>query len=380
MAETTLIFATNRRHRGSDRWHPTGYTGEPSKDGAENLRFGEVSVPYDADRVAGHLEQGSGFGAGHGEKLAAYLLRQRRSAKVTAFEEGLQKFASDSQQSQNKFGSTRAFSDLQKDMLKGCDVLVFVHGFNVSFWEAVAAAVSLELMLNRKRDAGDKPVRVVLFTWPSDGRSIPYWSYFSDRGDAEHSGSAVGRGFLKLRDYLISSRRANRQRDEPECRQSIHLLCHSMGNYVLQNAMRRTEEFSTGGKPPRIFDQIFLCAPDAADNVFEAGEPLRRLPEMAQNVTVYHNRGDLAMPVSDYTKGNSDRLGWRGANRPADLDGRVHQVDCSPIVTGLVEHGYYQCGCVNDDIRASINEVAPDDPDRSREAVGNGWPNIWRMR
>ena len=95
-----------------------------------------------------------------------------------------------------------------------------------------------------------------------------------------------------------------------------------------------------------------------ADNVFEAGEPLRRLPEMAQNVTVYHNRGDLAMPVSDYTKGNSDRLGWRGANRPADLDGRVHQVDCSPIVTGLVEHGYYQCGRVNDDIRTRITYSA----------------------
>ena len=90
-------------------------------------------------------------------------------------------------------------------------------------------------------------------------------------------------------------------------------------------------------------------------------------------------RGDLAMPVSDYTKGNTDRLGWRGASRPAELDGRVHQLDCSDIVTGLVEHGYYACGRVNDDIRRSIDEVPPDAPMRHREPMRHGWPNVWRL-
>ncbi len=110
---------------------------------------------------------------------------------------------------------------------------------------------------------------------------------------------------------------------------------------MLENALKRTLE---SGRPPRIFDQIFLCTPDVADDVFEPGRPFCELPGMAENVTVYHNKGDLAMPVSDYTKGNTDRLGWRGANRPADLDGRVHIVDCGGIVTGAVEHSYYQCG------------------------------------
>lgn len=153
-----------------------------------------------------------------------------------------------------------------------------------------------------------------------------------------------------------------------------------MGNYVLQCALRRIREFSTGGKLPRIFDHIFMCAPDVADDVFERGKPMERLPEMARTVTIYHNKGDLSMPVSDYTKGNTDRLGWGGPSRPADLDGRVHAVDCSPIVQGFVEHSYYRCGVVNSDIRQCIDDVAPADSTRNREPIRHGWPNVWRMR
>ena len=101
---------------------------------------------------------------------------------------------------------------------------------------------------------------------------------------------------------------------------------------------------------------------------------------MAENITMYHNREDLAMPISDYTKGNSDRLGWRGANRAAWLDARVHVVDCTDSVTGFVEHGYFRCGRVNSDIAQSIDRVSPDDPERSREHVQHGWPSVWRQK
>jgi len=45
-----------------------------------------------------------------------------------------------------------------------------------------------------------------LFTWPSDGQALPYVSYKSDRSDAKGSGYAIGRGFLKLRDFLVRLR------------------------------------------------------------------------------------------------------------------------------------------------------------------------------
>lgn len=381
MHKATLHYATNRRHEGNDQWNPSGYGIEVSKDGAENLRFGRVTLSYDKNEALSYLQKDCGFGIGDGIGLASYLRGQSDSAVIKAFEEKLDKNIADVSQAKGRFGSTLAFGEIQREMDKGKDILIFVHGFNVSWWEAVASALSLEFMLNRNGHATSeaKPVRIVLFSWPSDGKAIPWYSYFSDRSDGRSAGPAVGRGFLKLRDYLIGVRRDSRKQGINLCNQSMHLLCHSMGNYVLQGALARTEKFSTGGKPPRIFNQIFLCAPDVADDVFEKGEPMRHLPEMGQNVTIYHNQGDLSMPVSDFTKGNTDRLGWRGASRPADLDGRVHQVDCSPIVTGLIEHSYYLCGDVNDDIRKSICGISQDDEVRRREPLRHSWPNVWRI-
>ena len=381
MPKATLYYATNRRHVGDDRWNPSGYGTEPSQDGTENLRFGRVTLTYDKSEALSYLQKDCGFGEGDGMGLANYLQKQSNSVVINAFEEKLDKRKADIDQAKSKFGSTKTFRELRRQMDNGTDILIFIHGFNVSWWESVASALSLEFMLNHNRNAvgNKKHLRVVLFSWPSDGKIIPWFSYFSDRSDGRSSGSAVGRGFLKLRDYLIGVRQDSREQGVNLCRQSMHLLCHSMGNYVLQAALRRTEKFSSAGKPPRIFDQIFLCSPDVSDDVFERGEPMRRLPEMGQNVTIYHNKGDLSMPVSEFTKGNTDRLGWRGANRPADLDGRVHQVDCSAIVTGLLEHSYYLCGDVNDDIRKSICGISQDDEVRPREPLRHGWPNVWRI-
>lgn len=379
MESRSLYYVTNRAHEGNDRWQPSGYGSRASADGSENLRFGEVTVPVDTAEVRALLDADSGYGFGDGAGLSDYLLERVDKASIDAFEETLDKAAPETRQPKKRAGSARTFAELTRDMRRGFDVLIFVHGFNVSWWEAVASATSLELMLNRDRSPGRREVKVLLYTWPSDGKAIPYWSYFSDRGEAGPSGDALGRGLLKLRDYLIEARRADRAAERAPCLQSFHLLCHSMGNYVLEHALQRLRAFSVNGKPPRIFDHIFLCAADVADDVFEPGKGFRHLPELAATITVYHNKRDLSMPVSDYTKGNSDRLGWRGASRPADLDGRVHQVDCSTIVTGLVQHGYYACGRVNDDIGSSINGVSPDDPARHREPVRNGWPNVWRM-
>jgi len=55
---------------------------------------------------------------------------------------------------------------------------------------------------------------------------------------------------------------------------------------------------------PRIVDHVFLCAADVDDDALEPGRPLGRIHEIAREVTVYHNRGDKDLHVSDITKGN----------------------------------------------------------------------------
>lgn len=377
MESVTLYYATNRGHEGSNRWAPKRYGKHPSSDGHENLRFGKLTMKVDPDEVVKQTSASIDFGVGNGGKLSEYIEKQSRTIAIEAFEEKLKRDKLDKDQAQKNFGSTRTFTELRNIMKKSHDVLIYVHGFNVSWEEAVAAALSMQFMLNVGEP--DKKTTVILFTWPSDGMAIPFVSYKSDRSDAELSGNAIGRGFLKLRDMLTKIQSRDARSKLTLCKQEVHLLCHSMGNYVLQNALQRILHFNEGPVLPRIFDHIFMCAPDIDENVFEPGKPLEALPELARSVSVYHNKGDVAMYVSDYTKNNPDRLGQSGASKPSLLHNKIHQIDCSPIVTGFVEHSYYLDGRVNKDIAHSIAGKPHHSDERDRVMKGNAWPNVWSM-
>ncbi|MDH4327874.1 MAG: alpha/beta hydrolase [Nitrospira sp.] len=377
MTALQLFYATNRNHLGNDRWRPDGYGKKFSDDGVENLRFGRLTVAADESKMAKYLDADRGtMGEGDGEGLIKYLAKCAESADIAAYREKIKPSVAQDQQEHLKLGSHAAFSDLQAIMRTNSDVLIYVHGFNVSWNDAVGSALSLQEMLNRcpERDP-EQHVQVVLFSWPSDGMALPFVSYKSDRSEAAGSGNAVGRGILKVRDFLASLRRA----DEQLCKQDLHLLCHSMGNYLLQNALERCDAFTPGNALPRLFEHIFLCAPDVDDTVLEMGQPLGRLHELARSVSIYHNRGDVALVVSDYTKGNPDRLGSNGPARPTLVHNKVHQVDCTNIVKGLVEHSYYLVGTVNADIRMSIDGMPHDAPGRHRNRVGV-MGNQWDMR
>ncbi|MBL8753338.1 MAG: alpha/beta fold hydrolase [Planctomycetes bacterium] len=360
MATLGLYFATNRAHEGDDRWHPDRYGKAFSSDGLENLRFGWLEVEADDAAIARCFAEDPGFGAGDGNALAALLTEAAATARIEAYPEKIAADRADTAQPNAKFGSKAMFADLQKDMLKRSDVLVFVHGFNVSWEAAVGSALALQLMQNRD-GIGDDAQRttVVLFSWPSDGSALPMVAYKSDRSDAKASGYAFARALLKLRDHLAAL-------GGLQCGQDLHLLCHSMGNYVLQNTLERMREFNVGPSLPRLFECVFLCAPDVDGAVLEPGAPMGDLHQLARLVTVYHNTGDLALRISDYTKGNPERLGTYGASRSAVLPDKVEQVDCSGIVGGLVEHSYYLDGRVADDILLSIDGVDVGDERRSR--------------
>ena len=88
MNKATLYFATNRRHEGNDRWHPVGYGKIFSRDGKQNLRFGELTVEVDYHKITDYLNRPPGDRTGDGEKLSGYLKDQARKASITAYEDG----------------------------------------------------------------------------------------------------------------------------------------------------------------------------------------------------------------------------------------------------------------------------------------------------
>ncbi|MYM65063.1 alpha/beta hydrolase [Pseudomaricurvus sp. HS19] len=390
MAQYTLYFATNRGHEGKDRWHPSGYGPGFSSDGYDNLRFGKLTIKADTDdvkKLLAQTEEKDPRRTGNGEKLAGLLGKAAEKAAITAFPDSVTQANPDNKKvTEQKNASADMFREIKAIMEETNDVLVYIHGFNVSWSEAVGSALALELMLNRPSQMPANPVpdkqksvKVILFSWPSDGKMIPWRSYTSDRKDARRSGEAVGRAILKLRDFLIQLRVDARKQEQRLCKQSMHLLCHSMGNYVLQNSLDKLLEHLTSNHLPRLFENIFMCAADVDDNVFENGKPMVRLPEICRNVYIYSNRGDTALKISDATKGNPDRLGHDGPSRPQALHHKINQIDCSNIVTGFVEHSYYLWATVNEDIDQTLHCIAEDDQSLRRRRRKADGLNVWKL-
>jgi esterase/lipase superfamily enzyme len=267
-------------------------------------------------------------------------------------------------------GSGNFLEDLRQEMLAGRDTLVFIHGFNVSFMEALAAGALLASSI-------PQDINVVVFSWPSDGESVPYMSYYSDREDARASGPALGRAYLKLFDFVKELReqemrqleRAGKESTEQTalCMRCIHVLAHSMGNYVLRQGIQ-----SIRAKDPRkmvrMFDQVIMAAADEDDDTFEHDDKLRVLPTMARRITVYHNRHDRALVISDRTKANPDRLGSEGPRMLDLLPKKVVIVDCSRIAAladASARHSYF---IRSPSIGADITDVLAD---REDDFIGN---------
>ena len=377
MKTAKLYFATNRAHEGKNRWKPTGYGIKFSSDGHENLRFGELTLKYDQGKVDKCLNKEFGNGRiGDGEKLSGVLAASAKKASITAYEDHTATAKKAIAQANNS--STVFFRNIKESMMSGADVLIFIHGYNVSWDSAVASAAALQLSLNSKLKKEEKEVIVVLFSWPSNGSMMPFAAYKSDRVDARDSGTSIGRGILKLRDFLATLKRGAKEENEKLCGANIHLLCHSMGNYVLRNALEKKVIGYSRGRMPRIFQHIFMCAADVDDNALEdSSNGLSRLHELAGNVSVYHNQEDFALHISDSTKNEADRLGQTGSAHPALVHNKVHQVNCTPIVRGFTEHSYYLWATVNDDIRQSIQGNSFDDKQRKRKL--NGQNREWTM-
>jgi esterase/lipase superfamily enzyme len=162
-------------------------------------------------------------------------------------------------------------------------VLVFVHGFNNRFDDAVYRFAQVV------HDAHAQSVPV-LFTWPSRGKmSLSAYTY--DRESANFSRDA-------LEDLLSMLER------QPGVTE-INLLAHSMGNWIALEALR-TRSIRLAGKPGKL-KNVLLVAPDVDADVFRT--QIRRIGHSGPKIALFVSQDDSALAMSQHIWGGEQRVG-----------------------------------------------------------------------
>jgi esterase/lipase superfamily enzyme len=176
-----------------------------------------------------------------------------------------------------------AFEDvLRRDIAaRGGRALVFIHGYNTKFDEAVYRVTQI---VHDANYAGAP----VLFTWASAGRTL---DYVYDQNSA-----TAARDALEQTLRAVADAGATR----------IDIIAHSMGNWVTLEALRQLAISGDRDIDGRLGD-VVLASPDVDVDVFKS--QMRRYGKPDKPFFVLLSRDDRALELSSLIAGNRPRLG-----------------------------------------------------------------------
>lgn len=192
-------------------------------------------------------------------------------------------------------------------------VLLFVHGYNVSFVDAARRAAQMAYDIKF-------PGPTVFLAWPSDASVI---RYLRDGRDAENSWQ-VAASLLDDLTGLFA--------DGP-----VYVVAHSMGNRVLLGGLAQLLEEFPGRR--RAIADVVMAAPDIDQDSFRLNWS-RKLLNVGMRFTLYASDRDLALGTSEFLYGGP-RLGMGGA-RLLELSG-LESIDASAVTREFfgLNHSYF---------------------------------------
>ena len=229
-------------------------------------------------------------------------------------------------------------------------ILIYVHGYNNDVADILRTATVLEQQYN---------VIVVPFTWPANGGGALSGTaaYLDDKQDARASAGALNRLVGKLSHYhelltqgrcaSFMERATKRHPDNPErarkyymqlidrdCKVSMNILCHSMGNYLFKYALMP----DNSALAQLVFDNVSLVAADA--NNEQHARWLKRV-QVRNRIYVVVNENDSALKWSRRKPGQQQlaRLGHYLKNLSAD---NAFYIDVTGAKSVGDEHSYFQ--------------------------------------
>ncbi|MDQ0348165.1 alpha/beta hydrolase [Ancylobacter vacuolatus] len=160
-------------------------------------------------------------------------------------------------------------------------VLIFVHGFNNRFEDAVYRFAQIV------HDSGSD-VAPVLFTWPSRAR---VFDYLFDR-----ESTIVSRDAFEDTVWQVTS--------DPRV-EDVTIMAHSMGAWLAMESLRQMA--IRHGKLPAKIRNVILASPDVDVDVFAS--QWRALQGTQARFTLFVSQDDRALQVSRRIAGGVDRLG-----------------------------------------------------------------------
>jgi esterase/lipase superfamily enzyme len=189
-------------------------------------------------------------------------------------------------------------------------VLIFIHGFNNRFEDAVYRFAQIV------HDSGARSVPV-LVTWPSRGSLL---AYGYDRESTNYTRNALEALFQILaRDPAVGE---------------VSILAHSMGNWLALEALRQMA-IRNGRLPPK-FKNVMMAAPDVDVDVFRT--QIADMGEPRPKFTLFVSRDDRALAVSRRVWGSTARLGAIDPEQEpykAELDQyEVNVIDLTKVQAG----------------------------------------------
>ncbi len=216
-------------------------------------------------------------------------------------------------------------ADLRATLSRSTDrhLLVFVHGYNVDFSEAVRRTAQLSV---------DIPVdgAAVAWSWASSGTLAGY-------GRDEEQVLATIPHLSAFLDDLARDPGAER----------IHVLAHSMGNRAVTGALLTLAQQAS---PPKL-STVLLAAPDIDAEVFRSQIAPAIVP-LAERTALYASSGDRALDASQALAGGRPRAGDVPPEGPVVVPG-IETLDASAIDTDFLGHSYVaQAAVLLDDVRA----------------------------
>ncbi|MFC3071571.1 alpha/beta hydrolase [Shinella pollutisoli] len=190
---------------------------------------------------------------------------------------------------------------------EGNNVVVFVHGYNYSYQEAVFRLAQL------KAEAGAHAVPV-LFSWPSQA---DFRGYVADRDSTTYARDDL----VQLLTMLSRSRSGGR----------VTVVGHSMGAWLVMEALRQLRLQGRGDVIARL--QVGLASPDIDVDVFR--KQVAIVGRLSPPLTVLVSNDDRALAVSSRITGGKPRLGAAKVDDPeiqkiAALNG-VQIIDISTL-------------------------------------------------